>query len=129
MGIRDDELIPMGHNIAKIDYQRVLDRVGTGHTAKYIDVTAITPTPLGEGKTTTTIGLIEGLGAMGKSVSGAIRQPSAGPTWNVKGSAAGGGICPMHSAGAIFGALYRRYRFCHQRAQSDDGSSDCSYAA
>jgi formate--tetrahydrofolate ligase len=92
MGIREDELIPMGHNIAKIDYQRVLDRVGSGHTAKYIDVTAITPTPLGEGKTTTTIGLIEGLGLMGKSVSGAIRQPSAGPTFNVKGSAAGGGI-------------------------------------
>ncbi|MDO8303545.1 MAG: formate--tetrahydrofolate ligase [Sedimentisphaerales bacterium] len=92
MGIREEELIPMGHNIAKIDYRRVLDRVGSGHTAKYIDVTAITPTPLGEGKTTTTIGLIEGLGAMGKRVSGAIRQPSAGPTFNVKGSAAGGGI-------------------------------------
>jgi formate--tetrahydrofolate ligase len=92
MGIREDELIPMGHNIAKIDYQRVLSRVGEKRSAKYIDVTAITPTPLGEGKTTTTIGLIEGLGLMGKSVSGAIRQPSAGPTWNVKGSAAGGGI-------------------------------------
>ena len=92
IGIRDEELIPMGHNVAKVDYRRVLDRVGEKRSAKYVDVTAITPTPLGEGKTTTTIGLIEGLGALGKSVSGAIRQPSAGPTWNVKGSAAGGGI-------------------------------------
>ena len=54
-------------------------------------MTAITPTPLGEGKTTTLLGLIEGLGKRGKSVGGAIRQPSGGPTMNVKGSAGGGG--------------------------------------
>jgi drug/metabolite transporter (DMT)-like permease len=58
----------------------------------YIDVTAITPTPLGEGKTTTTIGLVQGLGKLGKRVAGAIRQPSGGPTFNIKGSAAGGGL-------------------------------------
>jgi formate--tetrahydrofolate ligase len=55
-------------------------------------VTAITPTPLGEGKTTTSMGLVEGLGKMGKKVMGAIRQPSGGPTFNIKGSAAGGGL-------------------------------------
>jgi formate--tetrahydrofolate ligase len=55
-------------------------------------VTAITPTPLGEGKTTTTMGLVEGLGKIGKKVTGAIRQPSGGPTFNIKGSAAGGGL-------------------------------------
>ncbi len=55
-------------------------------------MTAITPTPLGEGKTTTSMGLVQGLGKINKSVVGAIRQPSGGPTFNIKGSAAGGGL-------------------------------------
>jgi len=92
MGLRDDELIPYGNKLAKVDYQKVLTRLADGPTAKYVDVTAITPTPLGEGKTTTTIGLIQGLGRLGKRVCGAIRQPSSAPTFNIKGSAAGGGL-------------------------------------
>lgn len=92
LGLRDDELIPYGNKLAKVDYQKVLSRLGDGPTAKYVDVTAITPTPLGEGKTTTTIGLIQGLGRLGKRVCGAIRQPSSAPTFNIKGSAAGGGL-------------------------------------
>ena len=92
LGLRDEELIPYGNRLAKVDYQKVLARLHNAPVAKYIDVTAITPTPLGEGKTTTTIGLIEGLGRLGKRVCGAIRQPSSGPTFNIKGSAAGGGI-------------------------------------
>ena len=92
LGLRDDELIPYGNKLAKVDYQKVLTRLGDGPTAKYVDVTAITPTPLGEGKTTTTIGLIQGLGRLGKRVCGAIRQPSSAPTFNIKGSAAGGGL-------------------------------------
>ena len=92
LGLRDDELIPYGNRLAKVDYQKVLTRLGDGPTAKYVDVTAITPTPLGEGKTTTTIGLIQGLGRLGKRVCGAIRQPSSAPTFNIKGSAAGGGL-------------------------------------
>jgi formate--tetrahydrofolate ligase len=92
LGLRGDELIPYGNKLAKVDYQKVLARLGDGPTAKYVDVTAITPTPLGEGKTTTTIGLIEGLGRLGKRVCGAIRQPSSAPTFNIKGSAAGGGL-------------------------------------
>ena len=92
MGLRGDELIPYGNRLAKVDYQKVLARLQDAPTAKYIDVTAITPTPLGEGKTTTTIGLVEGLGQLGKRVCGAIRQPSSGPTFNIKGSAAGGGL-------------------------------------
>ncbi len=91
-GILENELLPYGHYLGKIDYRKVLDRVGGQPNGKYIDVTAITPTPLGEGKTTTTLGLVEGLGALGKKVSGAIRQPSGGPTFNIKGSAAGGGL-------------------------------------
>jgi formate--tetrahydrofolate ligase len=92
MGLGEDEVIPMGRLLAKIDYKKVLNRLGKPQKAKYIDVTAITPTPLGEGKTTTTIGLVQGLGKLGKKVTGAIRQPSGGPTFNIKGSAAGGGL-------------------------------------
>ena len=92
LGLRDDELIPMGRALAKVDYQRVLERLHGGPDAKYIDVTAITPTPLGEGKSTTAVGLIQGLGKLNKRVVGAIRQPSGGPTFNIKGSAAGGGL-------------------------------------
>ena len=92
LGLKGDELLPMGLQLGKVDYMKVLKRLKDAPTAKYIDVTAITPTPLGEGKTTTGIGLIEGLGKLGKRVVGAIRQPSGGPTFNIKGSAAGGGL-------------------------------------
>lgn len=92
LGITDEELLPYGHYIAKVDYQKVLERLKDKTNGKYIDVTAITPTPLGEGKSTTTIGLVQGLGRRGKKVTAAIRQPSGGPTMNVKGSAAGGGL-------------------------------------
>jgi formyltetrahydrofolate synthetase len=86
------ELLPYGHYVAKIDYMSILERLKSRPDGKYIEVTAITPTPLGEGKTTTSMGLIEGLGKIGKRVIGAIRQPSGGPTFNIKGSAAGGGL-------------------------------------
>ncbi|NIO06221.1 MAG: formate--tetrahydrofolate ligase [Proteobacteria bacterium] len=92
MGLEKDELIPMGHTLGKIDFMKVLDRLKDRPNAKYIEVTAITPTPLGEGKTTTSMGLVPGLALRGKNVTGAIRQPSGGPTFNIKGSAAGGGL-------------------------------------
>ncbi len=91
-GLTKDELLPQGHYFGKVNYRAVLDRLGDKPNGKYIDVTAITPTPLGEGKSTSTMGLVEGLGKKGKSVSAAIRQPSGGPTMNIKGSAAGGGL-------------------------------------
>ena len=92
MGLTREELLPHGHYIGKIDYQRVLERLKDKPDGKYVDVTAITPTPLGEGKSTSTMGLVQGLGKRGKKVSAAIRQPSGGPTMNIKGSAAGGGL-------------------------------------
>ena len=92
LGLTEEELIPYGPSLAKVDYMKVLDRLKDAPAAKFIDVTAITPTPLGEGKTTTAIGLIQGLGKLNKRVVGAIRQPSGGPTFNIKGSAAGGGL-------------------------------------
>ncbi len=92
LGLAYGELLPMGEQLAKVDYKKILDRLRHAPTGRYIDVTAITPTPLGEGKTTTTIGLVQGLGKLGKRVVGCIRQPSGGPTFNIKGSAAGGGL-------------------------------------
>ncbi len=76
----------------KVDFRKVLKRLADRPDGKYIDVTAITPTPLGEGKSTSSMGLVEGLGKRGKNVTAAIRQPSGGPTMNIKGSAAGGGL-------------------------------------
>ena len=92
LGIRDEELIPHGHYYGKVDFEAVLERLKDRPNGKYIDVTAITPTPLGEGKSTSTMGLVQGLGKRGKKVTGGIRQPSGGPTMNIKGSAAGGGL-------------------------------------
>jgi len=92
MQLEKMELLPYGHYVAKIDYMSILERLKNKPDGKYIEVTAITPTPLGEGKTTTSMGLVEGLGKIGKDVIGAIRQPSGGPTFNIKGSAAGGGL-------------------------------------
>ncbi len=98
LGIRDNELELYGPFKAKIKLE-ILDRLKNKPNGKYIDVTAITPTPLGEGKTTTTVGLSQALGAhLGKQVITAIRQPSMGPTFGIKGGAAGGGysqIIPM----------------------------------
>ena len=90
MGLYPEEMIPCGR-LGRVNFAETMKRVGDGKDGKYIDITAVTPTPLGEGKTTTTIGLIEGLGKRGMKVGGAIRQPSSGPTMNIKGSAAGGG--------------------------------------
>jgi formate--tetrahydrofolate ligase len=92
LGLLDEELIPMGHYVGKVDFTKAYNRLKKRPNAKYIEVTAITPTPLGEGKTTTSMGLVPGLALRGKSVCGAIRQPSGGPTFNIKGSAAGGGL-------------------------------------
>ncbi len=92
LGLDKEELLPHGHYVAKVDYKKVLERLKDKPDGKYIDVTAITPTPLGEGKSTSTMGLTQGMGKRGKNVIATIRQPSGGPTMNVKGSAAGGGL-------------------------------------
>lgn len=92
LGLLPEEYLPYGHYFGKIEQAHVLKRLSSHPDGKYVDVTAITPTPLGEGKSTTTIGLLEGLGKRGQRASAAIRQPSAGPTMGMKGSAAGGGL-------------------------------------
>ncbi|MGQ9714246.1 MAG: formate--tetrahydrofolate ligase [Anaerolineae bacterium] len=97
VGLTEDDLDLYGKYKAKVHLD-VLERLKDRPNGKYIDVTAITPTPLGEGKTVTTIGLSQGLGYIGKKVFTCIRQPSMGPTFGIKGGAAGGGyaqIVPM----------------------------------
>jgi formate--tetrahydrofolate ligase len=90
LGLQKDEILAYG-KVAKLDFLKIMERLKNKPDGKYIEVTAVTPTPLGEGKTTTTMGLMEGLGHQGENVGGCIRQPSGGPTMNVKGTAAGGG--------------------------------------
>ncbi len=97
LGLDKDEIIPMGR-LCKLDFMKIINRLKDKPDGKYIEVTAITPTPLGEGKSTTSCGLIEGLGKRGLKVGGCLRQPSGGPTMNIKGTAAGGGnalLIPM----------------------------------
>ena len=97
LGIQESELELYGNYKAKVDLA-ILGRLAKRKRGKYIDVTAITPTPLGEGKTVTTIGLSQGLAHIGKNVCTCIRQPSLGPVFGIKGGAAGGGfsqVVPM----------------------------------
>ncbi|MEA3355779.1 MAG: formate--tetrahydrofolate ligase [Candidatus Bipolaricaulota bacterium] len=97
VGINEGELEPFGAWKAKVKLD-ILKRLKDRPNGKYIDVTAITPTPLGEGKTTTNIGLTQALGKLGKKSMTCIRQPSQGPTFGIKGGAAGGGysqVVPM----------------------------------
>ncbi len=97
LGLLPEEIIPYGKT-PKLDFIKIMKRLKDKPDGKFIEVTAITPTPLGEGKSTVSLGLIEGLGKLGKNVGGALRQPSGGPTMNIKGTAAGGGnalLIPM----------------------------------
>ena len=96
-GIPVDMLEPYGAGAAKISLDAI-EALSDRPRARYVVVTAITPTPLGEGKTTTTVGLGQGFGHIGKKATIAIRQPSLGPTFGIKGGAAGGGysqVVPM----------------------------------
>ena len=97
LNLQKDEIIPYGR-LCRLDFLKVIERLKNKPDGKYVEVTAITPTPLGEGKTTTTMGILEGMGKRGKKVGGCIRQPSGGPSMNIKGTAAGGGnalLIPM----------------------------------
>lgn len=97
LGLEKDEIIPIGR-LCRLNFMKIMERYKDKPDGKYIEVTAITPTPLGEGKSTTSCGLMEGLGKRGVNVGGCLRQPSGGPTMNIKGTAAGGGnalLIPM----------------------------------
>ena len=137
MGILKSELEPHGSWKAKVKLD-VIERLAGRPNGKYIDVTAITPTPLGEGKSTTMVGLTQAMGSeLGKNVVCCIRQPSMGPTFNIKGGAAGGGysqVVPMedfnlHLTGDIHAisiahnlvAAALDTRLYHESRQTDEG--------
>ncbi|CAN5688688.1 formate--tetrahydrofolate ligase [soil metagenome] len=104
LGLLPEEVESYGHDKAKIRLS-VLDRLADAPDGREIVVTAITPTPLGEGKTTTTIGLAQGLRAIGVRAAAAIRQPSLGPVFGIKGGGAGGGysqVLPMEDVNLHF---------------------------
>ncbi|MGA9594644.1 MAG: formate--tetrahydrofolate ligase [Acidimicrobiia bacterium] len=139
IGVAPEHLIPYGYTKAKVHLD-ILKELKSRPLGRYVDVTAITPTPLGEGKTTVTVGLTQGLGQLGHNAIAAIRQPSMGPTFGIKGGAAGGGysqVIPMddfnlHLTGDIHAVSVahnlvaaaidaRRY---HERRLSDKELSD-----
>jgi formyltetrahydrofolate synthetase len=135
IGLDVDDLDLYGKYKAKVHLD-VLEKFADRPQGKYVDVTAITPTPLGEGKTTTAVGLTQGLGVIGKNVMACIRQPSMGPTFGIKGGAAGGGysqVIPMedfnlHLTGDIHAISVAHNlvsaaldaRFYHESRQSDE---------
>ena len=135
LGLTEDDLDLYGKYKAKVHLD-VLQKFTDRPQGKYIDVTAITPTPLGEGKSTTTVGLTQGLGYIGKKAMTCIRQPSQGPTFGIKGGAAGGGysqIIPMeefnlhltgdiHAIGASHNLVAAALdsRLYHESRQSDE---------
>ena len=90
LGIDDDLIIPYGRSVAKISLDAI-DALNDRPKAKYVVVTAITPTPLGEGKTTTVLGLSQAFHHLGLKGTASLRQTSMGPTFGIKGGAAGGG--------------------------------------
>jgi formate--tetrahydrofolate ligase len=98
LGLHDDEIEPYGRTKAKVTLEAIRRLETERPRGKYVVVTAITPTPLGEGKSTTTVGLAQGLNAIGRKAAVCIRQPSLGPVFGIKGGAAGGGysqVIPM----------------------------------
>lgn len=104
LGVSEEEIEPYGHYKAKLS-QKLFDRVKGNPDGKLILVTAINPTPAGEGKTTTSVGLCEGLNKIGKKTCVALREPSLGPVFGVKGGAAGGGysqVVPMEDINLHF---------------------------
>jgi formate--tetrahydrofolate ligase len=98
LGLRDDEIELYGPSKGKVTLEAIERLEKTNPRGRYVVVTAISPTPLGEGKSTTTVGLAQGLNHIGKKAAVAIRQPSLGPVFGIKGGAAGGGysqVIPM----------------------------------
>ena len=104
LGVTEEEIEPYGHYKAKLS-QPLFDRTANNADGKLILVTAINPTPAGEGKTTTSVGLCEGMNRIGKKACLALREPSLGPVFGVKGGAAGGGysqVVPMEDINLHF---------------------------
>ena len=111
LGLEDRELLPYGHVMGKVDYQSVLSRLAGRPDGKYVDVTAITPTPFGEGKSTTTIGLVQTRAEGFRSHTPAFRRSHHGN----QGFRGRRRSFPVHPAHAVFSGLHRRHQRRDQR--------------
>src|SRR5436309_1241302 len=120
LGIPEEHLEPYGHFKAKVSLE-YLDGLKTRPNAKLVLVTAMTPTPAGEGKTTTTIGLGDALNRMGKKAMICLREPSLGPCFGMKGGAAGGGysqVVPMEDINLHFTGDFHAISLAHNLLSS-----------
>ena len=124
LGVGEEDIELYGRYKAKLSMD-LIKRVQDKPDGKLILVTAITPTPAGEGKSTTTVGLAQGLAKIGQKVIVALREPSLGPCMGIKGGAAGGGysqVVPMEDINLHFtGDFYRRFS-CHNICPYASGS-------
>ncbi len=126
LDIPSDHLLPYGHDKAKVSAEFIKSLEGRPD-GKLILVTAINPTPAGEGKTTTTVGLGDGLNKIGKKAAICIREASLGPCFGMKGGAAGGGLCPGRADGGHEPPFHRRLSRDHVGAQSAVGDDRQSH--
>ena len=120
INIPEESLIPYGHDIAKIDFD-FIEKNMSNPDGKLILVTAISPTPAGEGKTTTSVGLTDGLNAIGKKSIVCLREPSLGPNFGMKGGAAGGGyaqVVPMEEINLHFTGDFHAITTAHNLLSS-----------
>ena len=120
--INKDDLVPFGHDKAKISWNAI-DGVQKNSDGKLILVTAVTPTPAGEGKTTTSVGLTDGLNKIGRQTTVCLREPSLGPCFGMKGGAAGGGyaqVIPMEDINLHFTGDFHAITSAHSSAFCDD---------
>ena len=120
INIPEENLIPYGHDIAKIDFN-FIEKNMSNPDGKLILVTAISPTPAGEGKTTTSVGLTDGLNAIGKKSIVCLREPSLGPNFGMKGGAAGGGyaqVVPMEEINLHFTGDFHAITTAHNLLSS-----------
>ena len=120
INIPEESLTPYGHDIAKINFD-FIDKQQSNPDGKLILVTAINPTPAGEGKTTTSVGLNDGLNAIGKKSIVCLREPSLGPNFGMKGGAAGGGyaqVVPMEEINLHFTGDFHAITSAHNLCSS-----------
>ena len=128
LGLHKDEMLPMGR-LAKMDFLKIINRLKDKPDGKYIEVTAITPTPLGEGKSTTSVGLMEGLGKRGKNVGGCLRQPSGGPDHERQGHGGRRRQCAADPHDRVLPGADRRHQRHHERPQPGHGGPHRPHAA
>ena len=128
LGLQKDEIIPYGR-LCKLDFLKIIERLKNKPDGKYIEVTAITPTPLGEGKSTTSCGLMEGLGKRGKNVGGCSPPAIRRSHHEYQGHCSRRRQCPAYPHDRVLHGPDRRYQRYYECPQPGHGSAHCQDAA